>query len=290
MQVGAVAVIEQDQVLQQRTVYVGAPAISLGQVQGHRAISDLHGANVNVTKTGAVSDTARNTGIIQRASMVMQFIGIPLFSSAFVAPVIVGVRIAFANTKSLIVAAFVGVVLVCLSFVCGMITTLAAKWALIGNFNGHMDHWSLRVQALGLIGAFGGGIFHSILPWLRGTELLNMILRMLGARIGQRVFFDTHVPQELDALTVKDDVVLDHCQLVMHAIDNGRLQFAPIHIGNRCIIGHGSHLGAMSRLEDDAVVLPGTYVVKGSVLPRTSTWVGNPPSRLETKLTEKKNA
>ena len=44
---------------------------------------------------------------------------------------------------------------------------------------------------------------------------ITQILRALGANIGRNVFLDIIVPDELDTLTVEDECVLDHCQIVM---------------------------------------------------------------------------
>ena len=70
VQLGAVAVVAPDQMLQQGHVYMGAPTISLGRVRGDRAISDLHG--VFETVNDRFSDWKLPSGLMQLAILTMQ--------------------------------------------------------------------------------------------------------------------------------------------------------------------------------------------------------------------------
>jgi len=294
VQLGAVAVVSPGQVLLRDTVYLGSPAIALGQVQSSRAISDME--QISYAETSASAQRTRNSeagphrrsictsfssstlAFLQAAGVFARLVCRSCLSVLFIGPIILATRWVCAEASSVVVVSCVVFALVGFSFTCVVASLHAVKWLTIGSFIGNFEHKGLSAQAIFFIGSLHRLAWDMVLSWLQGTELYNKLLRALGARIGRGVLFDAVAPLELDALIVEDDAILDHTELAMHAVDNGRLQFASIRIGARSIVGCGTHLSPLVRLEQDVHVMPGTYVMKGSILPAGTAWVGNPPS------------
>ena len=66
---------------------------------------------------------------------------------------------------------------------------------------------------------------------------MRTYLRILGAQVGERVFWDTFPPVETRALNIGDDVVVeDGAMLLGHVVDHGELQFGLIHVGKGSVV------------------------------------------------------
>ena len=60
--------------------------------------------------------------------------------------------------------------------------------------------------------------------FIRGTVVMQWYLQLLGARVGNNVYFDTTPGVEARGLTLEDDVVVEADAMVLgHVVDHGRL-------------------------------------------------------------------
>jgi carbonic anhydrase/acetyltransferase-like protein (isoleucine patch superfamily) len=300
-QLGGLTYTQSDMVLEEDTSYLGSPPMAFGKsntgsdrrsrvaafaqlsfaragVSSAEAIgaSMLHRSTTATAATAEVSAEPSPLFIrwLQFSDVCLQIMLLPIFTGALLAPPLCGFRLLVAHSV-LYACAAVPLLLVA-SSVCVGLMLLCLKWAIVGRFIGNLDHWSLRARAIDVIGMMWGTAHGIALSWFQGTQIYTMLLRALGARIGKRVFFDTLAPMELDALVVGDDAVIDGCRIEPHTIDNGRMQFAEVEIGDKAVIGYGSVLSALTHAKERSEVLAGTYVMKGDVLPPGTAWVGNP--------------
>jgi len=118
----------------------------------------------------------------------------------------------------------------------------------------------------------------TVLTWLQGTPFMPPYLRLLGGIVGDRCYYDSAIPSEVDCLTMGDDcVVLGSSQsFVPHTLDRGMLQFAPIKLGDRCSLGFASCLLPFSELENNSTLGPQSVGLKSEVLPAGKYGVGCP--------------
>ena len=124
----------------------------------------------------------------------------------------------------------------------------------------------------------GSGAFDDCLDPFVGTELLSVIYRALGVKVGQRVQIDNFHLVEHDCVTIDDDVVLGSA-ISMHCTSHGRRE--PV------------HLRRGSNILDHCCVLPGVVVGERAVLgsttiaPRTAHAESRtclPPSHLQLRI------
>jgi non-ribosomal peptide synthetase-like protein len=120
-----------------------------------------------------------------------------------------------------------------------------------------------------------------LLEPLRGTPYINVFLRLLGCRIGKRVFTDTTDITEYDLVSVGDDSALNEkAGLQTHLFEDRVMKAARVRIGNRASVGSLAVVLYESELCDDAQLGDLSVLMKGETLPAGTSWEGCPASPL----------
>ncbi len=131
----------------------------------------------------------------------------------------------------------------CLYAGCGLAATLFVvlmKWLLMGRYQAsEQPLWSTFVWRTELITALHEYLADLFLTGnLQGTPLLPWFFRLLGAKIGRRVFMETTALTEFDLITIGDDVALNHDATVQtHLFEDRVMKMSRITIGPRCSVG-----------------------------------------------------
>ncbi len=155
----------------------------------------------------------------------------------------------------------------------------AAKWIVVGHYRPfEYPFWSAFVWRLELVNALFEFLAAPIgLEALRGTPFLPWYLRLLGARIGRRVFIDSTGFLEFDLLAIGDRSMLNKdCILQTHLFEDRVMKAAEIRIGNDSEIGTQSIVLYDAEMKDKARLGSLSLVMKGEVLPAGKVWVGSP--------------
>jgi len=156
---------------------------------------------------------------------------------------------------------------------------IALKWLVIGKYRPRVAPlWSLFVWRSELVtSTYETLMSPMMLEPLHGTPYINMFLRLLGARIGRRVFTDTTDITEFDLVRVGDDVAPNsECGLQTHLFEDRVMKLGAIEVGDRASVG------TISIVLYDAVMEPGarlgelSVVMKGERLPADTSWEGSP--------------
>jgi non-ribosomal peptide synthetase-like protein len=153
------------------------------------------------------------------------------------------------------------------------------KWAVMGRYRPkERPLWSPFVwgsELVSVVCEWLGDVY--LVRSLLGTPFVCWYFRLLGARIGKRVFMDTAELTEFDLVEVGDDAALnDTCTIQTHLFEDRVMKMSYVRIGKRCAVGAGStvlydtFLGDGSSLEDLSLVM------KGEVLPAGTAWTGIP--------------
>jgi acetyltransferase-like isoleucine patch superfamily enzyme len=170
--------------------------------------------------------------------------------------------------------------LVELSYMSVLLLFFTGNWLLITLFNlssGQHKLYSARMVIWDVAGQLQGVVFGIFGLFVRGTPLMRVYLRALGARIGERVFWDTHPPVETRALTVEDDVVVEEGAVLFgHVVDHELLQFGPIHVGAGSVINAHSQVQPHTHIGSNVNVGIYTTVMKHEILHDGTSWVGSP--------------
>jgi non-ribosomal peptide synthetase-like protein len=114
-----------------------------------------------------------------------------------------------------------------------------------------------------------------------GTTFKPVIWRLLGVRIGRRVFDDGCGVIEKTLVTIGDDVTLNAAAHIQcHSQEDGAFKSDAIVIGSRCTIGVGAWVHYGATMGNDSMLAPDSFLMKGEEVPEGAWWGGNPAREL----------
>ena len=160
---------------------------------------------------------------------------------------------------------------------------VAFKWLLIGRYRSCerplWSHFVWRTEVVtSLLDNYASPFF---LDMLTGTPYVCMFFRLLGVKIGRRVYLDTTELTEFDLIHIGSDVAVNlDCTLQTHLFEDRVMKMAEVRVESGC------HLGAMSLVLYDTQIRKGasvgdlSLVMKGELLPENTAWTGIPGRRL----------
>jgi non-ribosomal peptide synthetase-like protein len=125
----------------------------------------------------------------------------------------------------------------------------------------HERYWKLAVQP-------------SILD---GTPFKGLVWRLLGVRIGRRVFDDGSIIMEKTMVAIGDDCALNAGSIIQpHSQENRTFKSDRIAIGAGCTLGIGSLVHYGVTMGDRVELAPDSFLMKGEEVPPHARWGGNP--------------
>ncbi|MEU9118039.1 Pls/PosA family non-ribosomal peptide synthetase [Streptomyces sp. NPDC048483] len=114
-----------------------------------------------------------------------------------------------------------------------------------------------------------------------GTPFKNVIWRLLGVRLGSRVFDDGCYLTERSMVTIGDGCTLNMGSVVQcHSQEDGTFKSDRSTIGSGCTIGVGAFVHYGVTIGDGAVLAPDSFLMKGEDLPQRTWWGGNPARQM----------
>jgi non-ribosomal peptide synthetase-like protein len=116
---------------------------------------------------------------------------------------------------------------------------------------------------------------------LNGTPLKGIMWRLLGVRIGRRVFDDGCGISEKSLVRIGDDAVLNAgTTLQSHSMEDGIFKSDHIVIGSGCSIGSGAFIHYGVTVGEGASLGADSFLMKGEDVPPHSRWLGNPAQEI----------
>ncbi|MCX5295279.1 phosphopantetheine-binding protein [Streptomyces sp. NBC_00193] len=110
-----------------------------------------------------------------------------------------------------------------------------------------------------------------------GTPFKNLVWRLLGARIGKRVFDDGCFFPERTLVTIGDDCTLNAGTVVQcHSQEDGAFKSDRTTIGDGCTLGVGAFVHYGVTLADGVELACDSFLMKGEQVPGRARWAGNP--------------
>ncbi|MDF3299265.1 Pls/PosA family non-ribosomal peptide synthetase [Streptomyces tropicalis] len=110
-----------------------------------------------------------------------------------------------------------------------------------------------------------------------GTPFKNLVWRMLGVRLGRRVFDDGCYMTERTLSTVGDDCTLNAgSKIQCHSQEDGTFKSDHSTLGTGCTLGVGAHVHYGVTLGDGAQLAADSFLMKGEEVPPYARWGGNP--------------
>jgi non-ribosomal peptide synthetase-like protein len=169
---------------------------------------------------------------------------------------------------------------------CGLVAALAtivAKWVLVWRYRpSEKPLWSTAVWKNELINALNEHVAEPFLIGaLTGTPFVCWYFRLLGAKIGKRVYMETTDFSEFDLVDIGDEATLNaDCTVQTHLFEDRVMKMDVVKIGRRCNVGAGTLALYDTVMEDGAALGDLSLLMKGEVLPAGSKWQGIPAQRM----------
>lgn len=155
----------------------------------------------------------------------------------------------------------------------------AVKWLVMGRYRPiTAPLWSMFVWRTELVTSLYENLMAPLLlEPLRGTPFINMALRLMGCRIGRRVFTDTTDLTEFDLVSVGDDVALNEGSgLQTHLFEDRVMKVSRVVIGARAVVGSRAIVLYDTLMEPESHIGDLSVLMKGETLPAATMWEGSP--------------
>ena len=131
-----------------------------------------------------------------------------------------------------------------------------------------IDFW--RTERFFKLEAGAGALFS-------GTPLMGAVWRMLGVRVGRRLFDDGAQMAEKNLVTIGDNVTVNAGTWIQcHSQEDFVFKSDTITIGSGCTLGVGAEILYSVTIGDGAVLAPDSFLMKGEEVPPHTRWGGNP--------------
>ncbi|WP_199841084.1 MULTISPECIES: Pls/PosA family non-ribosomal peptide synthetase [Actinomycetes] len=114
-----------------------------------------------------------------------------------------------------------------------------------------------------------------------GTPFKRAVWRLLGVKVGKRLFDDGAMIIEKTLVRMGDDVTLNAGSVVQcHSQEDGGFKMDRISIGNGCTVGVGALVHYGVTMGDGSSLAPDSFLMKGAEVPEHAQWGGNPAQEI----------
>lgn len=159
------------------------------------------------------------------------------------------------------------------------LVALVFKWAFAGRYRAEqMPMWTWKVWRSEAVTAIYEAIsVPFFLDYLRGTPWLPVFLRLLGAKLGKRVWMNTTDLTEFDMVEIGDEAALgEDSGPQTHLFEDRVMKVGRIRIGARTTVGAHSVILYDSETSENVLIEPLSLVMKGERLAAGTRWSGSP--------------
>ncbi|MFA9443291.1 MAG: Pls/PosA family non-ribosomal peptide synthetase, partial [Hyphomicrobium sp.] len=118
---------------------------------------------------------------------------------------------------------------------------------------------------------------HPLPSLFKGTPFKNVISRLLGVRLGKKVFDDGCSFFDKSLIEVGDYSNFNElCVVHGHSLEEGIFKTDRINIGEGCTVGHAAFVHYGVRMGDNVLLAADSFLMKGESPDPGTTWRGNP--------------
>ncbi|MCT2139656.1 Pls/PosA family non-ribosomal peptide synthetase [Dietzia cinnamea] len=162
-----------------------------------------------------------------------------------------------------------------------LVAAVLAKWVLVGRIRaGEQPLWSSFVWRNEVADMF---VELMAAPWVArpasGTPVLNLMLRLLGSRVGRGVWCESYWLPEADLISLGRGATVNRgCVVQTHLFHDRIMQIDRVDLADGATLG--SHCVALpaSSIGAGSTVGPASLVMRGDRIPAGTRWQGNPIS------------
>lgn len=153
------------------------------------------------------------------------------------------------------------------------------KWLIVGKYRARVEPlWSVFVRRSELVtGLYETVAVPALLGWLTGTPWIAPVMRLLGVKIGKRVWMDTTFITEFDLVEIGDEAAIGgSTSLQSHLFEDRVMKMSTVKIGAGATIGSRSVVLYDTEVGTGATLDSLSLVMKGESLPANTHWRGVP--------------
>ena len=132
-------------------------------------------------------------------------------------------------------------------------------------------------------------IHYTFIDFILLTPFANLLFRMLGAKLGKNVQFNSKFVFDASLLEIGDNTVVGGGAIINgHIVERGRLILRPVKIGRNVLLG--SHCTVMPGCEigDKSIIGPGAVLLKDTKVEGRDVWFGLPAESLRERKRKEK--
>lgn len=134
-------------------------------------------------------------------------------------------------------------------------------------------------------------INYTFIDFILLTPFANLLFRLLGAKLGKGVHFNSKYVYDASLLEIGDNTVVGGGAIINgHIVERGKLKLKKVKIGNNVLLG--SHCTIMPGCEigDNAIISAGAVLLKDTKVEPRDVWVGVPAESLRHRKDAEKAA
>lgn len=157
--------------------------------------------------------------------------------------------------------------------------TVLLKWVVVGKYKKEQKPmWTHKVwRSEAITSTYEALAVPFFLEYLKGSPFLPAAMRLLGVKIGKKVWMNTTDITEYDMVTIGDNTALNEdCGPQTHLFEDRVMKIGSVTIGAECSIGAGSIILYDSVVDDNNRIGPLSLIMKGETLPGRNDWCGSP--------------
>ncbi|CAA6827728.1 MAG: FIG00793273: hypothetical protein [uncultured Thiotrichaceae bacterium] len=120
----------------------------------------------------------------------------------------------------------------------------------------------------------------------RGTPMKTIVNRLLGVKVGKKVFDDGSMIVEKALISIGDYASLNQGASIQgHSLEEGAFKSDYIEVGKGCTISCGALVHYGVKMADNVVVETDSFLMKGEMPTTNSIWRGNPAKPVSLAVT-----
>jgi UDP-3-O-[3-hydroxymyristoyl] glucosamine N-acyltransferase len=126
------------------------------------------------------------------------------------------------------------------------------------------------------------------MPGFNGTPFKPVIWRMLGVKVGKRLYdAGANIPEKT-LVAIGDDCAFNEGATIQgHSMEDGAFKSDYIVLGNRCSLGVDSWVNYGVTMQDGSSLGADALLMKGEDVPEDATYTGNPAREVTSPVAPK---
>jgi non-ribosomal peptide synthetase-like protein len=169
-------------------------------------------------------------------------------------------------------------ILLLLLFMTTPLITVVFKKLLIGTYRAsNKPLWSWFVWNNELVNSLCESMVYPLLVNMTlGTPFAPVFFKMMGCKIGKKVYMETTEITEFDLVDIGDYACLNHLSTIQtHLFEDRVMKMSHLKIGTGCTLGAMSVILYDSVMEEHSSMDSLSLIMKGEVIPAHTKWAGS---------------